>query len=56
MRLNYVSKKTGLAKSTIYKLMANGEFPKPIKLTTKSVGWPESVIEKWIQSRITPDA
>lgn len=42
---------TGLARSTIYDLMAKGEFPRPVRLTGKAVAWPESKIAEWLASR-----
>lgn len=52
IRLPDVKKTTGLAKSTIYKKVAANEFPKPIPLGSKSVGWLESEIQKWIEDKI----
>jgi prophage regulatory protein len=43
---------TSFGTSTIYRKMRAGEFPKQIKLSTQSVGWLESEINDWIQSRI----
>lgn len=48
-----VEKLTGLSRSTIYDLMGKGQFPRPVKLTSKAVGWPESAISKWLNSRVT---
>ena len=42
---------TGLKTSTIYELMAKGQFPRPVKLTGKAVGWPESKIMEWLSQR-----
>jgi prophage regulatory protein len=42
---------TGLSRSTIYDLMAKGLFPRPVRLTQKTVGWPESKIAGWLASR-----
>lgn len=42
---------TGLSTTTIYDLMAKGEFPRPIKLTGRAVAWPESKIADWLESR-----
>jgi len=39
---------TGLSRSSIYAKMANGTFPKPVKLGENSVGWKESDIQGWI--------
>jgi len=52
LRLNDVSIKTGLAKSTIYKYIDLGIFPKSIRLTEKTVGWIEAEIEAWIVKKI----
>ena len=43
----------GLQRSSIYRLMNHGEFPRPIRLTKsgKAVGWRASDIEAWIESR-----
>lgn len=53
LRLRVVRQYTGLAGSTIYELMARGEFPRPVKLTGKAVGWPESKIAEWLAQRQT---
>ena len=42
---------TGLSRSTIYKWMAEGNFPKPSKLGPRAVGWPETQIRAWIADR-----
>ena len=42
---------TGLSRSTIYDLMAKGQFPRPVRLTGKAVAWPESVIAEWLAQR-----
>lgn len=42
---------TGLSRSTIYALMARGEFPKPVKLTDRAVAWPESAVARWLADR-----
>lgn len=44
---------TGLSCSSIYKMMSEGTFPKPIKLTKKAVAWPEHQIAEWLNSRPT---
>lgn len=47
---------TGLSRSTIYDLMAKGAFPRPVRLTKKSVAWPESAIVAWLAQRPATDA
>lgn len=51
-RLPTVIERTGLSRSTIYKLIADGNFPKPISLGRRAVGWLESDIEGWLEDRI----
>ncbi|EKQ6357311.1 AlpA family transcriptional regulator [Pseudomonas aeruginosa] len=52
IRLRAVIDMTGLARSTIYKLMGGGEFPLSIPLVGRSVGWIESEVQEWIQAKI----
>ena len=51
LRRPAVEELTGLSRSTIYDLMAKGEFPRPVKLTQKAVAWPESAIVDWLSQR-----
>ena len=43
---------TGLSRSSIYAKMESGTFPKAIKLSERSVGWLDTEIQEWLQSRI----
>jgi prophage regulatory protein len=52
IRLKDVIKATGLARSTIYKLIGTGEFPPPVPITQRSVGWIESEVGAWIRTRV----
>ncbi|MFC5698361.1 helix-turn-helix transcriptional regulator [Pseudomonas sp. GCM10022186] len=52
IRLNVVIETTGLARSTIYKLIGEGGFPRPIPLVGRSVGWLESEVQEWIKGRV----
>ena len=52
LRLPEVRTRTGLPTSTLYALMADGKFPKPVKLSARSVAWPESGVTDWITSRL----
>ena len=51
LRRPAVEKIIGLSRSTIYEMISLGLFPKPIRIGRKAVGWRESVIKKWIESR-----
>lgn len=52
IRLHDVMARTGLGKTTIYRKMSCGEFPKRVSITTGCVGWVESEIERWNLERI----
>ena len=52
LRLPAVKKRTALSRSTIYLRMANNEFPKPISLGGRAVGWLEQDIDEWIVEKI----
>jgi prophage regulatory protein len=52
LRRPQVERVTGLKRSSIYAQMADGTFPRPIKLGQKSVGWIETEIAEWQKRRI----
>jgi len=52
LKMPEVIRATGLARSTIYKLISENRFPKQIKLTSFSSGWLQSEVEAWIADRI----
>ncbi|ACK44915.1 phage transcriptional regulator, AlpA [Shewanella baltica OS223] len=52
IKLKDVIASTGLGRSTIYKYIENGIFPKAVSLGCRSVAWVESEIQDWILARI----
>ena len=52
MRRAEVERTTGLSRSSIYLFIKKGEFPKPIKLGTKAVGWIAAEVEAWKADRV----
>ena len=46
-RLPEVMDMTGLSRSSIYLRISTNEFPKPVKLGRRAVGWPEESIIAW---------
>ena len=52
LRLRGVQARTGLTRSMIYALVKASDFPAPINLGARAVGWLESEIDKWIADRI----
>lgn len=49
IRIREVQHRVGLGRSTIYRWMAQGKFPKPLQLGGYSVAWLEDDIDEWIQ-------
>lgn len=49
--MTFIIQLTGLTDKWFYKLIKDGEFPKPIKLG-RSSRWLESEVEAWLQQRI----
>ncbi len=52
LRRNQVEAITGLARSTIYKLIKAGSFPKPIQLTDRAVAWPSNLVDSWVSEKL----
>ncbi|KAA9005944.1 helix-turn-helix transcriptional regulator [Histidinibacterium aquaticum] len=46
-----VEEMTGLSRSSIYDMMARGEFPKPVKIGRRAVAWREGDIVAWLNAR-----
>lgn len=53
LRLPTVKNRTGLSRSTIYSKIARGEFPQPISLGARAVGWSNLTITEWLEGRVS---
>lgn len=53
LRIGAVMRITGLGRSTIYRLMADEEFPPPVRLTKRVIAWRRSDLERWSDARPT---
>lgn len=51
LRCREVQHAIGLSRSTIYRMIERGDFPRPQKLGLSAIGWRESAIEGWIKSQ-----
>ena len=51
IRLPQVIAMTGVPRSTLYRLIKEGKFPKQVKLTEKSIGFYFSQVVQWIETR-----
>lgn len=45
----------GLGRSSIYAMMAEGRFPRPVRVGRGAVRWPEAVIQAWVAARLAQD-
>ena len=47
---------TGIPRSTLYAKIATGDFPAPIKIKQRAVGWREAEVNEWLSNcqRSTP--
>ncbi len=51
-RLPKVKARCGLSRSEIYRRIAAGDFPRPIKLGERASAWAEHEVTAWIAERI----
>lgn len=51
MRRPEVERETGLSRSSIYRLMDEGKFPRPRRTGYRAVAWPSAEIDAWKASR-----
>jgi prophage regulatory protein len=50
LRLPTVLKLTGLCRSTLYRKVDAGKFPRQIRIAERCVGWRESAVRDWMQN------
>lgn len=48
LRMRTVLERTGLSRSTLYRKMRDGTFPKQVRISEHCCGWRESAINRWI--------
>jgi len=52
LRRKQVEERIGLARSSLYALIATNQFPRPVQLSKRAVGWRVEEVEAWIASRL----
>ena len=50
LRRSQVEEIAGLSRSSIYRRMQKGEFPRPVKIGSTAVRWKERDIFAWLES------
>ena len=53
LRLRAVMQVTGLSRSTLYRLISNQSFPRPVRLGPRAVAWRREDIDAWGRTRCT---
>lgn len=48
IRLKTVLARTGLSRSTLYRMIASGTFPRQQRIGVQATGWYQSEVEQWI--------
>ena len=51
LRCAEVTRRTSLSKASVYRLLHAGDFPRPVKLGARAVGWRAEEIDEWLASR-----
>lgn len=52
LRLPEVISRVGLKRASIYQYISASNFPKPVSLGPRAVGWLEHEIDAWLDKRI----
>jgi prophage regulatory protein len=52
LRLKTVLHRTGLSRSTLYRKIERGTFPKQVRISERCIGWRESELEQWLRNPI----
>ncbi|OAN63533.1 helix-turn-helix transcriptional regulator [Sphingomonas sp. TDK1] len=50
LRIKAVLALTGLTRSTLYRKMEAGTFPKNTRISTRCMGWRESAVSQWLDN------
>lgn len=55
LRVPGVCKMIGCGRSKLYAMLSAGEFPQAIRIGANSVGWRQSIVDGWLNSRPAVD-
>jgi prophage regulatory protein len=53
LRFPAIRERTGLSRSTIWRLERRGEFPRHVRISMNAVAWVEEDVLAWMRSRIS---
>ncbi|WP_369973867.1 helix-turn-helix transcriptional regulator [Pelomonas sp. KK5] len=46
-----VLRMTSLGRSTIYRLISEGKFPRPVRIGDRAVAWRQTDLDSWSETR-----
>jgi prophage regulatory protein len=49
LRIRTVLARTGLSRSTLYRKMQAGVFPRQVRIAERRIGWRESAVNTWLE-------
>ena len=52
LRLPAVLARVGVSRSTLYEMKARGDFPEPVQIGARAVGWRSTDVDEWLESRV----
>jgi prophage regulatory protein len=52
LRLERVLERTGLSRSTLYRKVNSGTFPRQLKISERCAAWRETEVEEWLKTPI----
>ena len=50
LRINTVLERTGLTRSTLYRKINDGTFPRQVAISSRCAGWRESAVNAWMRN------
>lgn len=50
LRIKSVLDRTGLSRSTLYRKIERGHFPRQVKISERCAGWRESAVQSWLKN------
>lgn len=50
LRIKAVLARTGLSRSTLYRKIHHGTFPRQVRISIRCAGWRESAVNAWMRN------
>ncbi len=50
LRIDEVLEVVGVSKSVLYEMIGREQFPRPVRISLRAVGWHQREIDEWLES------